>query len=58
MNQAANIQAVLFDADGVLQEPVEGGREKIASLSGSDSASRGEEFVLDFSDRRNALPER
>ena len=41
-----NIQAVLFDADGVLQKPVEGGREKLASLCGVES--RGEEFVRDF----------
>ena len=42
----ADIQAVLFDADGVLQEPVEGGREKLASLCGV--LSRKEEFVTDF----------
>ena len=41
-----NIQAVLFDADGVLQEPVEGGREKIASLCGSGTPN--EEFLMDF----------
>ena len=41
-----NIQAVLFDADGVLQLPVEGGREKLASLCGVES--RREEFVRDF----------
>ncbi len=41
-----NIQAVLFDADGVLQQPVEGGREKLASLCGVDA--RREEFVRDF----------
>ena len=41
-----NIQAVLFDADGVLQNPVEGGREKLASLCGVDA--RREEFVRDF----------
>ena len=41
-----NIQAVLFDADGVLQEPVEGGRERLASLCGVPS--RKEEFVTDF----------
>ena len=40
------IQAVLFDADGVLQKPVEGGREKLASLCGVES--RREEFVRDF----------
>ena len=41
-----NIQAVLFDADGVLQEPVEGGRERLASLCGVPSQK--EEFVTDF----------
>ena len=41
-----NIQAVLFDADGVLQKPVEGGREKLASLCGS--AVRKDEFLVDF----------
>lgn len=41
-----NIQAVLFDADGVLQQPVEGGRERLASLCGVPS--RKEEFVTDF----------
>ena len=41
-----NIQAVLFDADGVLQNPVEGGREKLASLCGS--AVRKDEFLVDF----------
>lgn len=41
-----NIQAVLFDADGVLQQPVEGGRERLASLCGVDA--RREEFVRDF----------
>ena len=41
-----NIQAVLFDADGVLQEPVERGREKIASLCGSGTPN--EEFLMDF----------
>ena len=41
-----NIQAVLFDADGVLQEPVEGGREKVATLDGS--ATPNEEFLQDF----------
>ena len=41
-----DIQAVLFDADGVLQEPVEGGRERLASLCGVPS--RKEEFVTDF----------
>ena len=41
-----NIQAVLFDADGVLQQPVEGGREKLASLCGMEA--RREEFVRDF----------
>ena len=46
MNNAVNIQAVLFDADGVLQQPVEGGREKLASLCGVPS--RKEEFVTDF----------
>ena len=42
----ANIQAVLFDADGVLQQPVEGGRERLASLCGVDA--RREDFVIDF----------
>lgn len=46
MAQTVNIQAVLFDADGVLQNPVEGGREKLASLCGVDA--RREEFVRDF----------
>ena len=47
MNEnAANIQAVLFDADGVLQQPVEGGREKLACLDGS--ATPNEEFLQDF----------
>ena len=46
MSKALNIQAVLFDADGVLQEPVEGGRERLASLCGVPS--RKEEFVTDF----------
>ena len=46
MREALNIQAVLFDADGVLQEPVEGGREQIASLGGS--ATPNEEFLQDF----------
>ena len=46
MSQVVNIQAVLFDADGVLQKPVEGGREKLASLCGVPS--RKEEFVTDF----------
>ena len=46
MSQALNIQAVLFDADGVLQEPVERGREKIASLCGSGTPN--EEFLMDF----------
>ena len=41
-----NIQAVLFDADGVLQQPMEGGRERLASLCGVPS--RKEEFVTDF----------
>lgn len=41
-----NIQAVLFDADGVLQQPMEGGREKLASLCGMKS--RSEDFVRDF----------
>ena len=41
-----NIQAVLFDADGVLQHPVEGGREKIACLDGS--AIPNQEFLADF----------
>ena len=41
-----DIQAVLFDADGVLQQPVEGGREKLASLCGIEA--RREEFVTDF----------
>ena len=46
MAQAVNIQAVLFDADGVLQKPVEGGREKLASLCGIES--RSDDFVTDF----------
>lgn len=46
MGQALNIQAVLFDADGVLQQPVEDGRERLASLCGVDA--RREEFVRDF----------
>ena len=46
VSKALNIQAVLFDADGVLQEPVEGGRERLASLCGVPS--RKEEFVTDF----------
>ena len=46
MSKTLNIQAVLFDADGVLQEPVEGGRERLASLCGVPS--RKEEFVTDF----------
>ena len=41
-----NIQAVLFDADGVLQHPVEGGREKVACLDGS--AIPNQEFLADF----------
>ena len=41
-----NIQAVLFDADGVLQQPVEEGRERIATLDGS--VTPNEEFLLDF----------
>ncbi len=46
MSRAVNIQAVLFDADGVLQEPIEGGREKIASLCGMGTPN--EEFLMDF----------
>ena len=46
MSQSVDIQAVLFDADGVLQNPVEGGREKLASLCGS--AVRKDEFLVDF----------
>lgn len=46
MNNAVNIQAVLFDADGVLQHPVEGGLEKIACLDGS--AIPNQEFLADF----------
>ena len=46
MSKALNIQAVLFDADGVLQHPVEGGREKIACLDGS--AIPNKEFLADF----------
>lgn len=46
MSKALNIQAVLFDADGVLQEPVKGERERLASLCGVPS--RKEEFVTDF----------
>ncbi len=41
-----NIEAVLFDADGVLQQPVEGGREKLACLDGS--ATPNEAFLMDF----------
>ena len=46
MSQPLNIQAVLFDADGVLQKPAEDGRERLASLCGVES--RREEFVTDF----------
>ncbi len=46
MIQAFNIQAVLFDADGVLQQPVEGGREKVACLDGSTTPN--DEFLQDF----------
>lgn len=46
VSQALNIWAALFDADGVLQNPVEGGREKIASLCGVDAGR--DEFVRDF----------
>ena len=46
MSKAFNIQAVLFDADGVLQDAVEGGRERLASLCGVPS--RKEQFVTDF----------
>ena len=46
MSHAVNIQAVLFDADGVLQESVEGGREKLACLDGSSTPN--EEFLQDF----------
>lgn len=46
MSRETNIQAVLFDADGVLQQPVKGGREMLASLCGVES--RGEDFVTDF----------
>ena len=46
VSKALKIQAVLFDADGVLQEPVEGGRERLASLCGVPS--RKEEFITDF----------
>ncbi|MYC08353.1 MAG: HAD-IA family hydrolase [Chloroflexi bacterium] len=41
-----NIRAVLFDADGVLQQEVEGGREKLACLDGS--ATPNEAFLQDF----------
>ena len=41
-----NIQAVLLDADGVLQQPVEGGREKVACLDGSTTPN--DEFLQDF----------
>ena len=41
-----SIEAVLFDADGVLQQPVEGGREKIACLDGS--ATPNDAFLQDF----------
>ena len=40
------IEAVLFDADGVLQMPVEGGLEKVACLDGS--ATPNQEFLADF----------
>ena len=46
MSQELKIQAVLFDADGVLQQPVEGGREKLATLDGS--VIPNEEFLQDF----------
>ncbi|MXY46369.1 MAG: HAD-IA family hydrolase [Chloroflexi bacterium] len=46
MNQPLNIEAVLFDADGVLQQEVEGGREKIACLDGS--ATPNEAFLQDL----------
>ena len=42
----ASIEAVLFDADGVLQNPVEGGREKVACLDGS--ATPNQAFLADF----------
>ena len=42
----ASIEAVLFDADGVLQKPVEGGREKVACLDGS--ATPNQAFLADF----------
>ena len=41
-----SIEAVLFDADGVLQQPVEGGREKVACLDGS--ATPNDAFLQDF----------
>lgn len=46
MNKELNIRAVLFDADGVLQQEVEGGREKLACLDGS--ATPNEAFLRDF----------
>ena len=41
-----NIRAVLFDADGVLQQEVDGGREKVACLDGS--ATPNQAFLADF----------
>ena len=46
VSQPLNIEAVLFDADGVLQQEVEGGRDKIACLDGS--ATPNEAFLQDF----------
>lgn len=46
MNKELDIRAVLFDADGVLQQEVEGGREKLACLDGS--ATPNDAFLQDF----------
>ena len=46
MANPTNIQAILFDADGVLQKPVEGWRERLAAFSGS--TERQDEFPRDF----------
>ncbi len=46
VSKVVNIKAVLFDADGVLQQEVEGGREKLACLDGS--ATPNEAFLQDF----------
>ena len=42
------IEAVLFDADGVLQSPSKGGCERLAALGGS--TDRSLEFLLEFYD--------